>query len=261
MPSSLHFPFYTRLLAKAKLAKAKFTCWQVDTSLFPQIFSTGHLGKSGDLPHGIPSHYEKVNPQRVLRGPAGFILERGLFRGDLGGFRRNCFYKLLFLSTLLTVELCYSWPAHADLIACNQSGETLYVSVMYHKSSNNAWTSVGHYGIDDNECDDVLNFDLNESVHYYAQASSTRKTHPSSNSTVTSFCIDRKDMYEVIWDGDDTNPWYKDLNYRSDQFRSCTTIHSDYEEVGFREIDASSSYDHCVISFGSNRSSSTICWN
>ncbi|WP_161632564.1 DUF1036 domain-containing protein [Candidatus Synechococcus spongiarum] len=162
------------------------------------------------------------------------------------------------LSILMLIDLK---PAHADLIICNQSGEKVYASVTYHKSSNDAWTSVGHYGINNNNCDDILSFDLNETVYFYAQASSTRRTHPSRNSTVTSFCIDRKHQYEVIWDGDDNIPYYKDLIYRSDRFRSCTDIHSDYEEVGFREISASSSYDHCTVALGRNGSSSSFCWD
>lgn len=174
----------------------------------------------------------------------------------------------IFRSALLTgafyllvgASLCLdSRPAHADLIVCNQSGETLSVSIAYHKSANDAWTASGHYPIGNNDCDDILLFDLNETV-YYAAMIGTRITHPLSGQT-TSFCVDMEDEYEVIWDGDNNSPWYKDLDYKSDEFRPCEDIHSDYRQIGFHKISSADSYDHCTVSLGSNGEHAWFCWD
>lgn len=163
-------------------------------------------------------------------------------------------------SSLFCILLLHvSAPAHADLVICNQSDETVYASYLLYESSNDAWTAHGYYGIEDNECESLVSSDLNEKVYFYATVGS-RTTHPLSGTT-TSWCINQEDAFEIVWDGDSNNPYYKDLNYRSDRFRPCTSIGSSYKEVGFREITAAERYDHCVVSLGDRGSFRYLCWD
>lgn len=162
------------------------------------------------------------------------------------------------LSILMLIELR---PAHADLIICNQSDETVSVSTMYHKSSNEAWTASGWENIDDNECINRLTFDINETVYFHARVGGIngRTTHPLSGTT-TSFCVDTEDPFEILWDGDNNLPYYKDLRMGG-SYERCENIHSDYKEVPFREIEAAENYDHCVVALGNNGSFVTRCFD
>jgi len=191
--------------------------------------------------------------------------------------------------TILSVTLASgaAVPARADLIICNQSDEDVSIATMYHRSSNDAWTANGWANLDDNECNHRLTFDLNETVYFHARVGGIngRTTHPVSGST-TSFCVDTEDPFEILWDGDNTNPWYKDLKlsggfedpfeilwdgdntnpwYKdlrlSGGFERCENLHSDYVEVPFYEIPQSKNNDHCVVALGNNGSFSWVCFN
>jgi len=150
----------------------------------------------------------------------------------------------------LTAGLLGSWlisprPGLADLVICNQSGEDLSVATMYHKSVNDAWTATGWYNIDNNDCSHILYFDLNEAVYFHAAAGEIT-THPLPGDATTSFCVDTEDPFETLWDGDNNNPYYKDLEMGGG-FEPCTSIHSDYKEVSFHKVGfAENYYDHCI---------------
>ena len=164
------------------------------------------------------------------------------------------------LLTVGLLSLCLFRPAHADLVFCNSSGSDLHASFAYDKGVNGNWTALGHYKVENNDCRSVKNNDLDRSVYYYAQLSSTTKTHYALSGGAM-FCVDRRREYETVWDGDRDNPYYKDLELSNPTFKSCDNHGEDYEEVGFIEITASDVYDHCVVILRRNGGSNSYCWD
>jgi len=163
------------------------------------------------------------------------------------------------LSILMLIELR---PARADLIICNQSNMQVSIAYMYHKSSNDAWTASGWKNIDNNNCFKRLDFDLNETVYFHARVGGIngRTTHPVSGTT-TSFCVDTEDPFEILWDGDNSNPYYKDLRLLSGRgYEPCENISPHYKEVPFAKID-SENHDHCVVALGESGRFVWQCWD
>lgn len=150
-------------------------------------------------------------------------------------------------------------PARADFVACNQYDNDLNVSIGYYSSVNSGWTAQGHYLVNSNSCRNLYLSDLNETIYFYAQSSSTNKTHWENPGAP--FCIDTREVYETVWDGDDNIPYYKDLEVSSPVFDSCTNLGSNYERVSFYEIEASASYDHCVVNLHDYDRWHSYCWD
>ena len=182
--------------------------------------------------------------------------------GQGEGFRLPLLKQGLTLAAGLSIlMLIESRPARADLVICNQSGEKLSIATMYHKSSNDAWTANGWKNLDNNDCAHRLSFNLNETVYFHARVGDIngRTTHPLSGTT-TSFCVDTEDSFEILWDGDNNNPYYKDLRLGG-VYKPCENIHSDYKEVPFRKLTPSQSYDHCVVALGEYGSFASECFD
>lgn len=153
------------------------------------------------------------------------------------------------LSILMLIEVR---PAQAELVFCNQSGEDIDISTLRYKSSNEGMTADGWMNLDDNACRIRLTGNLDQQIYFHANRF-------SYSNYDTYGCVDRL-PFETVWDGDNNNPWYKDLR-GSATFKRCEDLGSDYRRVGFKKVVHSQSRDHCVVAFGDNGNFSSHCWD
>jgi len=154
------------------------------------------------------------------------------------------------LSILMLIDLR---PAQAELVFCNQSDEEISISTLRYKSSNAGMTASGWMNLDDNICETRIFGNLDQNIYFHV-------SEFSYSSYDTYSCVDRR-AYEVVWDGDTNNPWYKDLELSNPTFKRCEDLGSEYRVEGFKKVPNSHNWDHCVVAFGANGSYGSRCWD
>ncbi|MCY4331045.1 MAG: DUF1036 domain-containing protein [Cyanobacteria bacterium MAG CAR1_bin_15] len=155
------------------------------------------------------------------------------------------------LSILMLIEMK---PAQAELVFCNQSNEDISISTLRYRSNNEGMTATGWLTLDDNDCATRITGDLNQTVYFHVSTF-------SYSSYDTYSCVDRR-VFEIVWDGDTNNPWYKDLELSNPEFKRCEDLPGDdYRVEGFKKVPNSDNWDHCVMAFGEGGSYSSECWD
>lgn len=115
-------------------------------------------------------------------------------------------------------------------------------------------TASGWLNLNNNECDERISGDLNQNIYFHVDE--------WNYSTIDSYgCIDSTYAFETVWDGDSSNPYYKDLDMSNPHFDSCEDLGSRYSRVPFRKVPNSHNWDHCVVAFGANGRFDSECWD
>lgn len=100
-------------------------------------------------------------------------------------------YRFAVIAMLPFVLSLAAAPADAALEVCNKAGRKVWIAVAY--STQHGWTSEGWWGIDPDQCDNVLPGD-SEGKYYYVHAE--REDHLRLKGKHT-FCVHRPDQFTI----------------------------------------------------------------